>query len=335
MTSPVTQKSRFAPLFGLLAIAAVIAVIFGVAFVGRYVRTAVIEFACQATACTATGMTTAGWLIVALPIATIAAGVLAFKRMSKLVKAAYFVLSVPIVVTSWTFVPGRGSSFSKLFKGPGSYQMSDGLLWGLAGLAGFVVCAVLVSFLKQESLAGRKTHLLCGAFATTMLAGLAIGIAQAAPTPYGAAEAFPEETWTASGDTLRRVSASDKAGCAGVLPVGGTGCVRTLHGVFTTDDSDAVVDFTAVLYTTDEDARAARDAIGSAAGRASEAVVVSAPNNWVVVGKVSHADNRDIVQAERGYLLWTLKQVTYRFLSVQHGLGVRPTPADGIGPKTP
>jgi hypothetical protein len=321
--------------FAILAVVGFLGAMVVIALTGGFVRDTVIALACRATACTAGGLATAGWLIVVLPTVAVAVGVLAMRKMSTAAKIGFYAYAVPVGVIATAFIPGRRTSWDEMLNGPGSDQFADGMLWGLAGLGGFVVTAFLASFMTSPRLAPWRQATTIGGLVTTMLVGLALGITGTDKTYFQAADAFPEESWTAAGDTIRRLDLAEQTGCAGALPVDGRGCVLTISGTFSTDDSDAIVELTAVLYTSEEAADAVRATIPAAYDRAKQALVYSAPHTWVLAGKVTHSDQREITDSERGHLLWALKQVTYRFLSVQNGIFVRPTPADGIGPKTP
>ncbi|MEV0395093.1 hypothetical protein [Polymorphospora rubra] len=329
---------------GLLAIVALIGgpILAGVFAVP--IRTTVVSAACRITACSGAGMVTAGWLVIALPLLILITGLLLGRRAGRIGQAALIVAGILAGLLALVFVPGRGSSFASIMRdaGAGADQMATGIRWGLLGLlaAGILVMAALMLAQRLRRPAGPDTATVA---VVALVAALGVAWVRATPTYLAAADVFSEPTFTIGGNTLTRQSSADRRGCAGVLPDDGplerAPCIRTLHVTFTTDDSDALVNFRAVLYSSNDDARAVREALpdrlAPADAHGDVRTVFSVGGSWLLIGAVGHADGRPIQVADRGWLLWALKCVTYRFLGVQSGIGVEPTPENGIGPRRP
>ena len=180
------------------------------------------------------------------------------------------------------------------------------------------------------------------AMAVVVGASLPVAIGRAQPTFLSSDSVYPP-TIRASGDILTRFVAHDEPGCDGVLadstPLRRHGCQLIVVGGYRTDDSDAQAVVTAVLFGSEQDARAARAdtpaELGPAGRRGDSITIMSTTGAWMLVGRVGHAGGEPITADERGWLLWTLKQVSYRFIGAQQGLLVGPSPADGIAPRTP
>ncbi|BCJ63121.1 hypothetical protein [Polymorphospora rubra] len=329
---------------GLLALVALIGgpILAGVFAVP--IRTTVVSAACRITACSGAGMVTAGWLVIALPLLILITGLLLGRRAGRIGQAALIVAGILAGLVALVFVPGRGSSFASIMRGAGAGadQMATGIRWGLLGLLAAGMLAVAALMMAQR-LRGPVRVATATAAALALVATLGVAWVRATPTYLTAADVFPEASFTIGGNTLTRQSSADRRGCAGVLPDDGplerAPCIRTLHVTFTTDDSDALVNFRAVLYPSNDDARAVREALpdglAPADAHGDVRTVFSVGGTWLLIGAVGHADGRPIQAADRGWLLWALKCVTYRFLGVQSGIGVEPTPENGIGPRRP
>ncbi|WP_432955290.1 hypothetical protein [Micromonospora haikouensis] len=298
-------------------------------------------YACAVTGCTGPGMATAGWLLITVPFLYVVAAVALWSRLPGRARPVLILLAAPLVVGGFLFVPGGRNDLDDLVDGPARYATATGITWAGAGVALAVLTLLVVAVLAEN----RKVALppvwasLVAAGACLAMLGVALGRVE--PVPVTAELALPERTFTVAGDTLTRTSTDDRRGCAGVLAGDGRldGCVRTVRGSWTTDDSDAVVRLAAVLFPTEAVARERRGPLRSGtaqAGLAGETVdVVSTSGSWVLFVSVGHADGRAIARDDRGHLMWAASQVAYRFIGYQVGLLVAPTPKDGIGPRTP
>ncbi|MEW2327819.1 hypothetical protein AB0880_08375 [Micromonospora chersina] len=308
---------------------------------GDELRARIDESACAWTGCTGTGMAVVGWLVITLPILWAAVAVVLWSRLSAPARGAAVLVGLAFLLVAWVHVPGRHSALYLLLDGPAAGATATGIRWGGVG-AGLAVVAVIVRTARAEARPGPAHGPLGPALVAAALLGtLAVAVARAESAPVTVAEAMPERTFRAAGDTLRRTGGTDLRGCTGVL-AGDVldGCVRTVRVSYTTDDSDAVVHLAAVLYPSE---RAARDRRGRLPRGVAQlgtpggdtVTVNSTTGSWVLLNSVGHADGRSIAEADRGYLLWAAKQVAYRFIGRQVGLLVAPSAADGIGPRTP
>ncbi|MFG2057098.1 hypothetical protein ACGFI9_24055 [Micromonospora sp. NPDC048930] len=308
---------------------------------GDELRARVDEQACALTGCTGTGMAVAGWLIVALPAVWAAAAARLWSRLSGPARVAAVLVGLALGLLAWVHVPGRGSSPAEILAGPAGGAMASGLRWAGVGVALSVVAALVMAGRPADG--GRPARQLAGPalVVAALLGSLAVAVARAEPVPVTLAEAMPEKTFRAAGDTLTRTGGRDLRGCAGVLADDDLldGCVRAVRVSYTTDDSDAVVHLAAVLFPSERWARERRGGLRRGVGRTGvpgDAVTVSSTTgSWLLLTSVGHADGRPVAEADRGYLLWAAKQVAYRFIGHQVGLLLAPSPADGIGPRTP
>ncbi|WP_091281055.1 hypothetical protein [Micromonospora haikouensis] len=351
------RPARAGALIGVLLVLGLVAFPIVSVMIGPATRERIEGYACAVTGCTGPGMATAGWLLITVPFVYVVTAVALWSRLPGRARPVVVVVAAPLVLGAYLFIPSRRRDLDDLLDGPAQYATATGITWAWAGLAlallALLVVAVLADIRKTVpaesrgtvSAERRKTPLppvwapLVAAGACLAMLGVALG--RADPVPVTAELAFPERTFTAAGDTLTRTSADDQRGCAGVLDDDDrlAGCVRTVRGSWTTDDSDAVVRLAAVLFPTEAVARERRGPLRSGtaqAGLDGETVdVVSTSGNWVLFVSVGHADGRAIARSDRGHLMWAASQVVYRFIGYQVGLLVAPTPKDGIGPRTP
>ncbi|MEU0156896.1 hypothetical protein [Micromonospora fulviviridis] len=337
---PAAGPARFGP-HALLVPAGIVALVALRIVFGDALRARIGESACAWTGCTGTGMAVVGWLLITLPALWAVVAVVLWSRLSAPARGATVLVGLAFLLVAWVHVPGRRAALYLLLDGPAAGATATGIRWGGVG-AGLTVVALFVLTARAEA-RPRPTRGPIGPalVAAALLGTLAVAVARAEPPPVTVAEAMPERTFQAAGDTLRRTGGTDLRGCAGVL-AGDVldGCVRTVRVSYTTDDSDAVVHLAAVLYPGE---RAARDRRGRLPRGATQLgipggetiTVTSTTGNWVLLGSVGHADGRTIAEADRGYLLWAAKQVAYRFIGRQVGLLVAPSAAEGIGPRTP
>lgn len=336
------RKRRGEGFLGVLIVLGILGVPITAGLFAVPIRTSVGNLACAATACSAGGMTTAGWLVVILPPLVVATILLTWRRAGRVGRTALVAAGILVCVPAMTFIPGRGKTFDSVLRsvGAGADQFATGLRWGLLGL---LATGVLVfGAVKSAQRLGRPARPISAVVAVVaMLAALGVAWGRATPTYLTAADVFPEPGFTSAGDTLSRGGTADQRGCAGIFAddalLNRARCVRTLRVTFTTDDSDAVVDFRAVLYLNRDAARAVRnglpDGVLPVDVDGSVRTVYSVSNSWLLLGVVGHADGRQIETEDRGWLLWALKCVAYRFMSVQSGFSVEPSPQDGIGPR--
>ncbi|MGB2571768.1 hypothetical protein ACPFP2_25440 [Micromonospora citrea] len=324
--------------------------LFPLGFIGHLVAQVVLgdegrawiqERACATSGCTGPAMAVAGWLLIALPFLLVVTYVAFWSRLNRPARIAGIGLAVPLAVAGLLFVPGRGSSLDELVDGPGSDALATGITWAGVGVGAGVVALLVVSLLaaKRSVVLPEVWSSLTTIGACVAMLGVALG--RVDPVPVTAAQALPERTFTVAGDTLTRTAARDQPGCAGVLPDEGLldGCLRTVEGTWTTDDSDAVVHLVAVFFPSESMARERRDALPddvAQTGVTGDVLTVeSVSGSWVLFSSVGHADGRKIAEADRGWLLWSSGQVAYRFIGHQVGLLVAPSPKNGIGPRTP
>ncbi|MEU8079468.1 hypothetical protein AB0B31_28990 [Catellatospora citrea] len=336
--------SRFGWLWGLLAVLTVAALFVTYIALGGHVRATVLGFACYVSGCSAAGMTTTGWLVVAAPAAVLIAAGVYWRKLGRSGRIGLGSTAAVVYLIVVTFVPGRGRDLSDLLKGPGSDAVADGLLWGLGGAGAALLFMLGLVFVGRAVPAVERrfnTIALTGAM-VLVVAALPVAIAKSDPTWVRATEIFPAEL-TMNGDRLTRTSVDDIRGCDGVLPddalLNRSLCYLTVRASYTTDDSDAVATFRAVLYADDETADEVRAGVPrgltpvGVTGDAS--TVLSTTYSWVLVGTAGHADGRTIAADERPWVLWPLRQVSYHFIGMQGGLLVDPDPDDGIRPRTP
>lgn len=330
--------------FGVLAIVGLIGLFAAYGLLGQAVRDALLGFVCEATRCSAAGMTTYGWLIVAAPAAAMLAIGVLWQRTGRTGRRVLIGFAVLAWLHAMLVVPGRGRDLSDLLTGPGSSQVGGGILWALGG------AGAALAFLLLLVLAGRVVKPIDRHYNTVAVVGIAalvaaalpLAIRDAEPTYTRAAEVFPA-VLKMNGDTLTRTELGDERGCDGVLPddalLNRHGCIVTVRASYTTDDSDAVAVFRAVLYRDDETADAARAGLRAelapAGAPAGAATVFSTSGPWVLLGGAGHADGRAITSAERSWVLWPLRQVSYHFIGTQVGLLIDPDPTDAIRPRTP
>ncbi|MDI1459721.1 hypothetical protein QEZ54_01950 [Catellatospora sp. KI3] len=329
---------------GLLAIVGILGVIAAYGFFGGAARAALLGFACEATACSMVGMTTAGWLIIALPMALLVTVTLIWKTAGRIERRALGALAAVASALPMLFLPGRRRSMSDMISGPGSDQFGSGFMWALGGIGATIL--VLLAFAAVSAkvpLVNRRFNLFAGvAAAVLMAAALPVAVANTYPTYVHAAEIFPD-VLTMNGDTLTRTSAADQRGCDGVLPddalLNSENCFLTVRASFTTDDSDAVVVFRAVLYGDDETADAVRAALPRGldlADTSGDATTIFSTNGpWVLLGSAAHADGHPIATAERNWVLWPLRQVSYHFIGAQGGIFIDPDPTGEVHPRNP
>ncbi|MDG4815046.1 hypothetical protein O7628_05940 [Micromonospora sp. WMMD956] len=344
-------------LIGVLLVLGLVAFPIVSVVIGPASRERIEGYACAVTGCTGPGMATAGWLLITVPFLSVVTAVAFWSRLPGRARTAVAVVAAPLVLGAYLFIPSRRRDLDDLLDGPARYATATGITWAWAGLAlallGLLVVAVLADIRKTTPAESKKTMptgrgkaALPPVWAPLVAAGaclamLGVALGRADPVPVTAELAFPERTFTVAGDTLTRTSADDQRGCAGVLDDDErlAGCVRTVRGSWTTDDSDAVVRLAAVLFPTEDAARERRGPLRSGTAQAGldgdTADVVSTSKNWVLFVSVGHADGRAIDRADRGHLMWAASQVVYRFIGHQVGLLVAPTPKDGIGPRTP
>ena len=307
-------------------------------------RAIVIGGACDITACSSAGMTTAGWFVVVLPAIVIAVVAKLWSRLGRVVRAALVLLTVvPTASTALSFLPGRRQTFDDLVRGPGSDQFAGGMVWAIGALVAALVLGLTTAAVGSKVPAVDRwfRRIVTVTSVIVVLAALPVAVSQAGPTYVRAGEIFPA-TIEMNGDTLTRTMIRDERGCTGVLPddrlLNRRNCHLTVHAGFTTDDSDAVVTFRAVLYRDDETADRVRaglpDRLTPAGVPAESVTVVSTTGEWVLVGTAAHADGRPIASADRGWVLWPLRQVSYYFIGTRVGLMVEPDPKDGIAPRS-
>lgn len=336
--------SRFGWLRSLLVVLGIAALFVTYIALGGYVRSAVLGFACYVSGCSAAGMTTTGWLVVAAPAAVLLAAGVCWRRLSRSGRIGLGSTAAVVYLIVVTFVPGRGRDLSDLLKGPGSDAVADGLLWGLGGAGAALLFVLGLVFVGRAVPAVERrfnTIALTGAV-LLVVAALPVAIAKSDPTWVRATEVFPAEL-TMNGDRLVRASVGETPGCDGVLPddalLNKRLCYLTVHAAYTTDDSDAVATLRAVLYADDEAADEVRAGLPrglTPVGVTGEAItVLSTTYSWVLVGTAGHADGRPIAADERPWVLWPLRQASYHFIGVQGGLLIDPDPDDEIRPRTP
>ncbi|TYB35915.1 hypothetical protein FXF50_21545 [Micromonospora sp. AP08] len=336
---PVAGAARSGRL-ALLVPAGIVALVTLRIVFGDDLRTRIDENACAWTGCTGTGMAVVGWLVITLPVLWAVVAVVLWSRLSAPARGAAVLLGLAFLLVAWVHVPSRRSSLYLLLDSPAAGATATGIRWGGVG-AGLAVVAVIVLTARAEA----RPRAARGPIGPTLVAAallgtLAVAVARAEAAPVTVAEAMPERTLRAAGDTLRRTGGTDLRGCVGVL-AGDVldGCVRTVRVSYTTDDSDAVVHLAAVLYPSERTARDRRGRLPRGAaqlGTRGETITVnSTTGSWLLLSSVGHADGRGIAEADRGYLLWAAKQVAYRFIGRQVGLLAAPSAADGIGPRTP
>ncbi|MEU7826896.1 hypothetical protein [Catellatospora sp. NPDC049133] len=336
--------SRFGWLWSLLAVLGIAAAFVTYLALGGYVRSTVLGFACYLSGCSAAGMTTAGWLIVAAPAAVMLVTALFWRGLGRAGRIGLGSTAAVVYLVVITFIPGRRRDLSDLIKGPGSDAVADGLLWTLGGVgAALLFMLVLVFVAKAVPAVERRYNTVALAGAVVLVvAALPVAIAKSDPTWVRAGDVFPAEL-AMNGDRLVRASVGETSGCDGVLPddalLNERLCYLTVHASYTTDDSDAIATLRAVLYADDEAADEVRAGLPrgmTPAGVTGEVrTVLSTTYSWVLVGTAGHADGRPIAVDERPWVLWPLRQVSYHFIGVQGGLFIDPDPDDEIRPRTP
>lgn len=341
---PPGRGSRLGWLWSLLAIGGLIGAFVGLNLIGPVVRAAILGAACDASMCSQAGMTAAGWALVTVPLALAASCAAYLGKLPKAGRIALVAVTLVVAAVAVTFVPGRRRSMDDLVQGPGADQFINGVVWALGGGAVALVLLFLLVFAAKRVpwLERRYNPVAAVVVGVVLAASLPVGVANADPTWLRAAEIFPERL-EMNGDVLTRTSIADRRGCAGLLPddalLARENCIMTVLATFTTDDSDAVVTFRAVLYMTFDAAVAVKDGVPDGAGLVgapTESItVVSRTHSWVLVGNAAHADGRAITADERSWVLWPLRQVSYHFIGAQAGIFIDPDPKDDIRPRTP
>ncbi|GAB4046618.1 hypothetical protein [Catellatospora paridis] len=337
-------SSRFGCLWSLLAVLGFFGAVIAYIRLGGYVRSAVLGLACDLSACSTAGMTAAGWLIVTTPAAMLLLVAALWNRLAKRGRVALGTATAVVGLVALTFLPGRKRDLSGLVKGPGSEAVDAGILWALGGAGAVLLFLLVLVFVGRAVPAVDRrynTVALVGAV-VLMTAALPLAVNRSEPTWVRATDVFPAEL-TMNDDRLVRVTAAEQRGCDGVLPddnlLNLRNCYLTVRATYTTDDSDAVATLRAVLYADDETADEVRDGLPrglTPVGVTGDTItVLSTTYSWVLVGAAGHADGRPIDAAERPWVLWPLRQVSYRFIGVQGGLFIDPDPSDEIRPRTP
>ncbi|GAA2403003.1 hypothetical protein Cme02nite_43740 [Catellatospora methionotrophica] len=335
--------SRLGCLWSLLAVLGFFGAVIAYVRLGGYVRATLLGLACDLSACSVAGMTVAGWLIIATPAAMLLLTAVLWPRLAKRGRVALGIASAVVVLIAFTFLPGRERDLSDLVKGPGSEAAGDGIMWAFGGAgAALLFLLVLVYVGKAVPAVDRHYNTVAtfGAVAL-MIAALPVAISKSDPTWVRAADVFPDEL-SMNGDRLVRTAVAEQRGCDGVLPddklLNLRNCYLTVRAVYTTDDSDAVATFRAVLYADDETADEVRDGLPrglAPVGVTGGAItVMSTTREWVLIGTAGHADGHPIAEDERPWVLWPLRQVSYHFIGVQGGLLAEPDPAGEIHPRT-
>ena len=336
--------SRWSPLFGGLSVIGVIALFVGWLLIAPTLRGLLIGFACDVTACSAAGMTTAGWLVVAAPAAAMLLIGVSWQRAGRTARRVMIGFAALTWLVASLVIPGRGKDLSDILTGPGSGQLGGGILWALGGAGAALAFLFLLVFVGRAVPAvDRHYNTVAVAGITAIIVGaLPLAIDAAEPTYTRAAEIFPA-VLTMNGDTLTRTELGDERGCASVLPddtlLDRHGCIVTVRASYMTDDSDAVAVFRAVLYRDDETADEARAGLPAGlapVGAPGGAVAIfSTTGPWVLVSAGAHDNGRDVTAADRPWVLWPLRQVSYHFIGTQVGLLIDPDPTDAIRPRNP
>lgn len=338
---PVGERFRHLITKPWLGIAYVVAII-ALVIVAKWVRGWLIALSCDATTCSTTAMSTAGWLLLVLPAALIAVGIVWGRRLPSWARVSVWAVAVLCGLAVFEFMPGKHSDWYDYAIGLGGDQFVRALRWTVAGflLAGVIVG--LAYWVGGKLTMLRRRFAVTAAVITVAVVGAALpwSISRAYPTAVSSAENFPA-VLQMNDDTLTLTAAGDRRGCDGVLadaaPLGAHHCRRTIWATYTTDDSDAVATVRAVLYYDEDDAAEVRDGIrdgAAAAGTSGDTItVVSKSSYWVLVGTAGHADGHAIASDERAWVLWPLRQATYHFIGMQVGLLIDPDPEDEIHPR--
>jgi hypothetical protein len=309
---------------------------------GRYL---VNGAACQLTGCSKTGMVAAGWIVVVTPAVLLTFAVRMWRAANLIGQIGVALACTVTAGTAALFIP-KDDTYGPFIDGPGADQLATGLSWALAGalLAGAAVGAAAWHSSRLRRLKAPRHHGVAYAVAAVvLLASLPIAIGRARETNLSARQVFPESTLAMNNDLLRRESVADQQGCDGVLPdnalLNKHECLLTMKAVFSTDDSDAVAHFWAVLYRNEATATAVLNKLPkdvTPVGVTGKAVTVtSMSRSWVLIGAAAHADGRPIDSADRRWVGWPLQQVTYRFIGVQGGRLMDPSPTVELGPRIP
>ncbi|BCJ72312.1 hypothetical protein CS0771_18560 [Catellatospora sp. IY07-71] len=336
--------SRWAPLFGGLSVIGVIGAFVAWFLIAPTLRRLLIGFACDVTACSAAGMTTAGWLVVAAPASAMLLIGVSWQRAGRTARRVMIGFAVLTWLVAMLVIPGRGKDLSDILTGPGSAQLGEGILWALGGAGAALAFLFLLVFVGRAVPAvDRRYNTVAVAGIAAMIVGaLPLAIDAAEPTYARAAEVFPA-VLKMNGDTLTRTELGDERGCDGVLPddtlLDRHGCIVTVRASYMTDDSDAIAVFRAVLYRDDETADEARAGLPAGlapVGAPGGAVAIfSTTGPWVLVSAGAHDNGREVTAADRPWVLWPLRQVSYHFIGTQVGLLIDPDPTDAIRPRNP
>lgn len=302
---------RHAPIL-LLAPAVFIAIL----VLHRSFRPPIFQGACEITGCSPAAMTAITWLLTSLPLWWVITGIL-LRRFLR----PWQLLCGLALAAGWTlaliFPPDTLVDERK--QGPWAGMTTSGA--GLGGLS--IALVVLTQAVLGWLVISKKLRLSLsqGALVAALisLVPLPIALLRADRTAVEARILLPEKIFIIDGHTLRRTSATDQRGCAGLLPddrpLGN--CVRTARLTFASDDSDTVVRLAAVLYSSKEAAEAARNRLPADAeqtGISGDTITVrSVQGYWLVLCTVGHADGRPILAEERDYLLRPARQVADHF----------------------
>ncbi|NUR70322.1 MAG: hypothetical protein HOU81_05850 [Hamadaea sp.] len=349
---PPRKSSRWGWLQALLVFAGIVAAFIAYAFLGRILRPAYVAAACNLSACSTGGMVVAGWLVIALPALLIGASVIVESRATiarrqgrteqvragRTTRRVLLGLTIAAVLMALTFVPGRRrNDLSDLVKGPGADQFIDGLMWGLAGVGAALAMMALLGAIGRKAPAVRRHYAVISAALGTMLlvAAFPVAVSNTYSTATTAEEIFPV-VLEMNDDVLTRTATANQRGCDGVLPDDSLlhveNCILSLRVAYRTDDSDAVADLWAVLYTSNDAARAVRAALPSASSD-TRIAVYSTTQSWLLLGTAAHADGSTIAKADRAWVVWPLRQVAYRFIGFHNGLLIDPDPGDEVHPR--
>jgi hypothetical protein len=209
--------------------------------------------------------------------------------------------------------------------------------WGLRTLLGAMVLALALGVLSAK--VPVRPWVFAVAFSLLGLVMVSFAMTRAEPAQPPPAALFGP-TVLVNKDTLTRTSVDERDGCDDILADADPlrGCLRTAEFGFTTDDSDAVIRFSAVLFVDNDGAWEAWGGIrGDArpAGVDGDTIVVpQVTGAWLTVATVRHADGRAITEAEKPWLLWPAAQLRYAFArAIDYSLATEPEPSVSVAPK--
>ncbi|WP_305788574.1 hypothetical protein [Symbioplanes lichenis] len=284
-------------------------------------RHATVTGACELTGCSVPGMVAVGCLLALVPLLYVLAVVRLFFRCGRRGKIAWLVAGVVLIVVGAQFAAiGHGPSAEGMIRSPGGPSLFKGINAGIGAL--WVAFGTLGALRLAEKKwrapfwAGTTIVLLL----VTVVGVVSTNSARKDAGPLLTAQIFPQDTLRGESrrggrtrayedDVLTRTASTDLVGCRDRY----AGCLRSSEFQFTTNDSDAVIQFDVVSFPRSDVAWRVWTGLGRETGDPTSIRLTSVTNQWLVVATVRHADGRPIAAGEKKWLRWPARQLEYAF----------------------